>query len=105
MPDRIKGWITLVAYGFVLSGVIFWWHYTTSDSRRSSWEGDVAKCQAEITAKVRSHDERIKAVESWLESNRRLPEVLAKVEANTANMSNRIGEILVEIRELRGKHQ
>ncbi|NCC25401.1 MAG: hypothetical protein EOM25_09455 [Deltaproteobacteria bacterium] len=105
MPDRVKIWITLAGYGFVLSGVIFWWHYTTADARRSSWEQDVAQCQSEITARVRSHDERLRAIESWLESNRRMPEVLAKVETNTANMSNRIGEILIEIRELRGKRQ
>ena len=70
---------------------------------KDDFRDKIAFCQSEIQHQVVHHEERINAVEKWLELNSDMPKVMVKIETNTAYMGQRINEIYQEIREIRKK--
>lgn len=90
MKRIFRDWWPVIAFFLAGVGTISWAYYQ-----------DVSRCRADLQHAVSSHEIRLQAIEEWLESNRRLPETMAKIEANTSNMNLRISEILSEIRDLR----
>lgn len=102
MPSRYKDYLKLATTAVTMLLIALATYWFANDRDRNEFQKKVSDCQNEIREKVAHHEERISNVESWLKVNRRLPETMTRIEANTEHMADRIGEILIEIRELRG---
>ena len=95
--DIVKLLITFTGILLVALSSLWW----AGEARKDNTRDKIIDCQSQIKVRVKSHEERIHAVEKWLESNTDLPETMAKIEANTSFMSQRMNEIYQEIKTLR----